>query len=187
LLDLATLLERCRQGDDLAWEALVRRYQSRVYALAFHYMRDAEEARDVAQEVFIRIYRRRETLKVGGTFVAWMLKIARNLCIDSLRRRRSRPPASDLQVGEGPEIPSGASTPEEASFATARRRLVHRAMDGMSDKNREIILLRDIQGLALAEISDMLDLPLGTVKSRSHRARIELAGLVRTLDPSYGT
>lgn len=186
LVEVATLLERCRRGDDLAWEAIVRRYQGRVYAVAYHYMRNREDARDMAQEIFVRIYRQLDSLKGGERFLPWLLRLARNACIDQLRRRKARPPASDVRVEDGPQIASGDPDPEERSAAQARKRLLYSALDGMSEKNREIILLKDIQGLKLEEISSMLALPLGTVKSRSNRARLELALRIRRLDPSYG-
>src|ERR1700757_3532066 len=78
VLDVAIILERCRQGDDLAWEALVRLYQARVYAVACHYMRNSEDARDVAQEVFVRIYERLDSFHGDQAFLPWMLKLARN-------------------------------------------------------------------------------------------------------------
>lgn len=186
-MDVATLVERCRGGDDLAWEALVRRYQSRVFAVAWHYMRNAEEARDMAQEVFVRVYRRLDSFQGGATFLPWLLRLARNACIDRLRMLRSRTPASETPLEDAPDVASDAPTPEDASAAEGSKRLLHRAMSRMSDKNREIILLKEIQGLKLEEISTMLSVPLGTVKTRSHRARIELASRVRELDPSYGT
>ena len=76
-MELETLLERCRSGDELAWEALVRRFQGRVFALAYHYLRDREEARDVAQETFIRIYKSLEGFQDTERFLPWMVRIAR--------------------------------------------------------------------------------------------------------------
>lgn len=164
----------------------MRRYQSRVYAVAWHYMRNAEEARDMAQEIFIRIYRRLETFQGGETFLPWMLSLARNACIDRIRERKARPPAQDIPADEGWEIRDSAPTPEEESEASARRRLLYRALEHMNAKSREMILLKEIQGLKLEEISNLLDVPVGTVKSRSNRARLELATTLRQLDPSYG-
>jgi RNA polymerase sigma-70 factor (ECF subfamily) len=186
LVDVELLLERCRAGDDLAWEALVRGYQGRVYAVAYNYMRDREEARDMAQEIFIKMYRRLHTLQGGERFLPWLIRLTRNACIDRLRRKKARPPASDVRVEDGPQIASAGPDPEELSSEEGRKRLLYRALEGMSPKNREIILLKEIQGLKLEEISSMLALPLGTVKSRSNRARLELATRVRRLDPSYG-
>lgn len=185
MLDLATILERCRQGDELAWEALVRRFQSRIYATAFHYVRDADEARDLAQEVFVRIYQRLDSARTDG-FLPWMLRVARNLCIDRLRRTKARAPLADLRVEDGVEISDGSPGADQAWLTNARQRLVYRALDRMSDKNREMILLKEIQGLNLQEIAQLLDAPIGTIKSRSNRARLELAKTVLTLDPSYG-
>ena len=186
LTDVAAVVERCRKGDALAWEALVREYQGRVFVVALHYLRDPEEARDLAQEVFIKVYRSLDSFS-GEGFLAWLLRLARNSSIDRLRRRKARPPASDVPAEESVSLPDSGPTPEEAWWSDTRRQLVHRAMDRMSEQSREIIQLKEIQGLKLDEIATMLGLPIGTVKSRSSRARVELARRVVDLDPSYGT
>lgn len=186
MADVATLVDRCRRGDGLAWEALVRRFQSRVYSVAYHYMRDADEARDVAQDIFVRVYQRLDGYDGSSAFIAWLLRVSRNVCIDRLRRRAARPPASDLALDDGVELAGGGPSPEDAAANSDRKALLYRALHAMNAKNREIILLKEIQGLKIEEISEMLDLPIGTVKSRSSRARIELATRVRALAPSYG-
>ncbi len=185
-IDDAALVERCRQGDELAWEWLVRRCQGRVYGLAYHYLGSVEDARDVAQEAFVRAYRQLGSFD-GDRFMAWLLRITRNLCIDQLRRRRTRPPAEDVRAdGDGDTAPRDAApSPEQAWLADARRKLVHQALQRLDDANREVILLKDIQGFKLGEIAGMLGLPIGTVKSRAHRARLELARQVIAIDPSY--
>ncbi len=182
------LIDRCRQGSDLAWEALVRRFEGRVYGIAMHYLRDREEARDAAQDVFVKIYGNLHTLKEDKPFLPWMLRIARNACIDRIRRLKVRTPDVAVPLEESPEIqiPTDGPTPEEALMQGAREGLVHRALDALSAGNREMILLKDIQGLKLEEIAEMLDLPLGTAKSRSHRARIELGKAIQSLEPSFG-
>ena len=187
MLELDTLLERCRQGDDLAWEALVRQYQGRIFGLALHFLRDREEARDAAQEIFLRVYIRLDSLREGEAFLPWLLRLGRNACIDRLRRREVRTPAIAVALDEAPEIPSLEPSPEEAALGNARQVLLYRALGELSEKNREMILLKDTQELKLEEIAELLSLPLGTVKSRAHRARIELALAIRTLDPSYGS
>ncbi|HXI04619.1 MAG TPA: sigma-70 family RNA polymerase sigma factor [Candidatus Saccharimonadales bacterium] len=185
-MDIVSLVERCRSGDALAWEALVRAHQGRVYAVAWHYMRSPEEARDAAQDVFIRVYRKLDTFRGGDTFLPWLLRLARNVCLDRLREKAARPPASDLPVEEGPQIAAEGPSPEDSAETEGRKRLLYRALDRMSEKGREMILLKEIQGLALEEISSLLGLPVGTVKSRSNRARLELASAIRRLDPGYG-
>ncbi len=186
MLDVSDLIERCRQDDDLAWEALVRRTQGRVYAVAYSYMRNREEARDAAQEIFIKVYRGLHTLQGDDVFMPWLLRLARNCCIDRLRRLKVRTPEIDVAVEDAPEIPASGPSPEATSIQGDRVELLYRALDELSDQSREIIQMKDIQELKLSEIAEMLSLPLGTVKSRSFRARIELAAAVRQLDPSYG-
>ena len=186
MLDVATLLERCRQGDDLAWEALVRQFQGRVYAVACNYMRNTEEARDVAQEIFVRIYERLDSFHGDQAFLPWVLRLSRNACIDALRRRKARPRAADTPIDEMEGLASAAPTPEETTAAGSARDLLYRAMDRMSDTDREILMLREIQGLKVEEIATLLKVPIGTVKSRCNRARLDLAARVRRLDPSYG-
>ena len=184
--DVAALVERCRQGDDLAWEPLVRSCQGRVYALAYHYLGGVEQARDLTQEVFVRIYQQLGTYQENG-FMAWLLRITRNLCIDEIRRRNARPPAEDLLAEDNEwAMPDTAPDPQQSWLRDGKKQLVYDALRRLNGPNREMILLKEIQGLQLKEIAEMLGLPIGTVKSRSNRARAELARQVITIDPSYG-
>ena len=180
------LIARCRQGDDLAWEALVRSYEGRVYAVAFHYLRNREEARDTAQDIFVKVYQNLHTLLDDKPFLPWLLRLARNACIDRIRRLRVRTPEREVAVESVPEIRAATPTPEEDSLRTARQRLVYRALGELTETNREMILLKEIQGLKLEEIASLLEVPLGTVKSRSKRARVQLGKAILTLDPGYG-
>lgn len=189
-VELETLVAQCRAGDELAWEALVRRLQGRVYSLAYHYLRDREEARDVAQEAFIRLYRGLPRYDDAGSFPAWVARITRNCAIDRLRRLKVVPTHAAEPV-EAVDAPGQQATalpdPESAALAGQRVDQLRAALDGMSSINREIIELKELHGLELREIADMLSIPLGTVKARSHRARIELASRMLQLDPSYGS
>lgn len=187
MLEVTTLVERCRRGDALAWEALVRRFQARVYALARQYLRDPEAARDAAQDVFVRVWERLPSFEGGEAFPGWLLAIARNVCIDAIRRRNARPPACDVPVDDGVEPADAQIDPEAATLARSRERQLYRALDALSEVNRELILLKEIHGMKLEEIATLLAVPLGTVKSRSNRARIELAQQLRGLDPGYGS
>ena len=187
MLETEQLVDRCRQGDDLAWEHLVRTFQGRVYGLAYHYIRDADEARDLAQEIFVRVYQKIDTFS-GNEFLPWLMRLARNLCIDRLRRLKARPPAHDVPVeDEGRTLAAAGPNPEQAWLTDTRKRLVYDTLQRLTEPNREIILLKDIQGLTFDEIAEMLRVPVGTLKSRSHRARAELARHVLAVDPSYGT
>ena len=164
----------------------MRRFQARVYGLALHYVRNAEEARDVAQEIFVRIYRRLDSYREEDAFLPWMLRVGRNVCIDHLRRAKARPADSGMPLDDAPEIADPGVSPEGAWESGARRALVHRAMGRLSEPSREIILLKEIQGLPFEEIASMLDMPIGTVKSRSNRARLELARAVMALGGPLG-
>jgi len=186
LLETEALLARCRQGDDLAWEALVRRYQGRVFALAIQYLRDREEARDAAQEGFVKVYRHLGRLEPGRAFLPWLLRLARNACVDRLRRLKVRRAGGVVPVDEAEEVAAEETSAEEALLAGAEKALVYRALGRLSERSREVIVLKDIQEMKLEEISKLLGVTLGTVKSRSHRARLDLARAVREIDPAYG-
>ncbi|MCB1184094.1 sigma-70 family RNA polymerase sigma factor [bacterium] len=179
--DHAELLRRCQQGDELAWEVLVRAHQGRICSIAYGYVGEQDEALDLAQDIFVRVYDRLHTCDDPERFVSWLIRIARNACIDHLRRRKARPPRQDIPAEDMHDLAHGGPTPEDELVRSSRQRLVHRALQELSEINREIIILKDIQGLPLEEISTMLDLPLGTVKSRSSRARLELAKVVTNL------
>lgn len=185
-VDVAALVARCRSGDALAWEALVRRFQKRVFSLAFHYVRDPEEARDLAQEIFVRVYESLDRCREDEAFVPWMLTVARNCSIDRVRRLRVRRQATDRFQPERHDRSVDQADPQQRMEAGDRHQLVYHALDTLSENSREMILLKDIQGLKMAEIAHLLSIPLGTVKSRSGRARVELAKAILAIEPSFG-
>jgi RNA polymerase sigma-70 factor (ECF subfamily) len=174
-MKLSILLQRCKAGDGLAWEALVRHYQARVYAIAYHCTGSAEDARDLAQETFVRMFRKLHTCTDETMFLPWMLRIARNASIDHLRRRKARYGGAHVPMEKIGELPAREGTPEQQWWVDSRKRLVHRALQQLTSLNREVILLKEIQGLRLEEIARLLRVPLGTIKSRCNRARLELA------------
>jgi RNA polymerase sigma-70 factor (ECF subfamily) len=183
-MELGELLKRCKAGDELAWEALVRQFQARIYSLAYHYAGNPEDARDLAQETFIRVYRNLPLCQDASLFVPWLIRITRNLCVDFLRRKAARPPASDLPADELLDLADHSATPEEQGISANRKNLLQRALQQLTSLNREIIILKEIQGMALEQISALLKVPLGTIKSRSNRARLELAEKVLALSAS---
>jgi RNA polymerase sigma-70 factor (ECF subfamily) len=184
--ELSQLVRRCQSGDELAWEALVRRFQGRIYALACHYVGSGEEARDLAQDVFIKIYRSLPAFGQAEAFIPWMLKIARSCAIDHLRRRRVRPPAQDIPVEDMHALADEGAGPEEHLEATADRQLVHQALQSLGEIHREILLMKEIQGIALIDVARILAIPIGTAKSRANRARVELAQAVLQLERARG-
>ena len=183
-MELTSLLERCRQGDDLAWEAFVRQFERRIYSIASGYASGPEEARDWAQDIFVRLYETRGRWAPPEAFVPWLVRVARNVCLDQLRRKKARPPAEDVQADEMWDLAATDADPEAALEVVGKQRLVWRALQSLGHLSREIIQLKDIQGLSLEEVAGMLGVPIGTVKSRSNRARLELAE--RVLDVLKG-
>jgi RNA polymerase sigma-70 factor (ECF subfamily) len=176
------VIERCREGDELAWEALVRRCQGRVFAVALHYVRNREEARDVAQEVFVRVWRGLPNFERTGSFLPWLLKITRTCSIDHVRRRKARPPAEDLLADEMHDLGDPSPRPDELAERDSRRSLVHRALQQLGDMHREILQLQEIQELPLTEVARLLGIPEGTAKSRASRARAELGRTILRLE-----
>jgi RNA polymerase sigma-70 factor (ECF subfamily) len=174
-MEPGALLQRVGAGDELAWEAFVRQHQGRIFGLAYHYLGHAEDARDLAQETFVKIYRNRQRLPEESALLPWMLCITRNLCMDLFRRRKTRPPIWDIPVEDLGHLHTQEEDPEQQFQDQARKAMVHQALRELTDLNREMILLKDIQGLTLDDIATLLDIPLGTAKSRSNRARLELA------------
>jgi RNA polymerase sigma-70 factor (ECF subfamily) len=177
-LDLASLIARCRAGDELAWEGFVRRFQGRVFGLACTYVTDREGAADLAQEIFIRLFETRARWPRHGEFMPWMFQVARNLAIDFLRRRKVRRPAVRVLVDDVPELADPGEGPEARAIGKSRRERLRAALGRVSALSREILLLRDVQGLSVQEAAAVLGVPAGTVKSRSNRARVELADVM---------
>lgn len=183
MLDLSELVLRCQQGDALAWEAIVRQLQGRVYALVFGYHPHREEAADMAQEVFVRVFESIGSCRNPAAFKAWVLAMARNVCIDRIRKKKARPQAG-ADVAKL-ALEDQRPDPETSLQLDRRKRLIYQALAELSETSREMILLKEIQGLKQSEIAAMLNLPEGTVKSRSGRARVELAKAVLKIDPHF--
>lgn len=184
--DLTSLVERCRAGDAPAWEAFVRQVQGRLFALAYSYAGDREDARDLAQEIFVRLYEVRSQWPSGDEFLPWLFRVARNRSVDYLRRRRVRRPAATVDEAEIGELPDPGPGAEARAIESDRRSLLHAALRGLSAINREIVVLRDVHGLPIQQVASILGVPLGTVKSRASRARVELAARVLALSRGRG-
>jgi RNA polymerase sigma-70 factor (ECF subfamily) len=172
----ADLLPRCRAGDEVAWRELVTRHTRRVFGLAYRFTGRVDQAEDLTQEVFVKVYqtlgRYRES---DGPFGGWLMAVARNHAIDHYRRRKQEL----LRRTEDPEILETATAPEEHPVVGLERqeraRLVHRGLRTLPADLRLPLILCDLQGLPYDEIAAALQVPLGTVKSRINRARLELA------------
>jgi len=174
--DDSDLLPRCRRGDEAAWRELVSRHTRRVFGLAYRFVGRVDEAEDLTQEVFVKVYQTLDRYRASdGAFTSWLMAVARNQAIDQYRRRRQE----HLRRIEDPEVledaPSGEEGPLRSLEREERIRLVHRGLRALPAELREPLILFDLQGVSYEEIAGILAVPLGTVKSRINRGRLELA------------
>lgn len=183
--DLNLIIEQCRRSDPLAWETLVRHFQARVYAVCLYYLRDKEEAADAAQEAFIKVYGGIRRFRGGEkALLPWLMSLTRNCCLDRLRKSSTRARYEDCYVAETAADDTGASgrsDPEAVIRQGQEQAMLYSALEKIGQLNRDILLLREIQGLRDKEVATILDLPVGTIKSRSHRAKIQLGRLLGQL------
>jgi len=181
------LVQECRQGDARAWETLVRRHQDRMLNLAYQFTGNSEEARDLAQEIFVRLYCKLGHYDPARPFCTWFNSLARNLCIDHYRHRKQQPAIHAKPVEELTTLAADGAPPERRVEQRSEREFLMRAMNELGAISREAIVLKDLQGHTLEEIAGMLEVPIGTVKSRVFRARIELAEAVMRLRQAAAT
>jgi RNA polymerase sigma-70 factor (ECF subfamily) len=170
------ILRRCLAGDESAYRELVERYQRQVFSLARRMLGNAEDAEDLTQETFVRMFRALDRYDSSRPFPAWLFTIATRLCIDHLRRRRVRPismvqhdPAADEDYTL--EIEDSSLRPDELAAHAEEEDRVRGLIDALPHHYRIVVLLRHQQDLSYEEIAEALHLPLGTVKARIHRAR----------------
>ncbi len=173
------LIARARAGDPNAFERLVRDNQDRVYSLCLRMAGDRHEAEDLAQEVFLKAWQGLASFQGGSKFSTWLFRLAANLCIDAQRkreRRRGVEPAVSLDDPDSSwrEPSDPRQDPQRQLERTERSRALDRALTRLSDDQRQIVVLRELAGLSYQEISQRLDLDLGTVKSRLARGRLAL-------------
>jgi RNA polymerase sigma-70 factor (ECF subfamily) len=172
----------CQSGDATAWNELIRRHTSRVYGMCYRFTRRDCEARDMTQEVFLRIYKRLGSFRADElSFVAWMNLLTLNLLRDhyrSTRKERMTVPIDEHRTCVR-RLSNVSSRPDEVFANAEARRILHSAMEKMKPDLREMILLYEVQELEYHEISSKLGIPIGTVKSRLSRARASLAHLLR--------
>ena len=174
------LLKRAAAGDVDAFETLVLQYEKFIYNIAWRIMGNGEDAKDVAQEVVIKIYRNLASCASMEHMRAWVARITHNACMDELRRRKGKKPASydeivDLGDSEAAwQIVDPAQGPEALLLRDELARQIEEGLKMLSDEHRALIVLRDVQGLAYEEIAEATGTPLGTVKSRISRGRRNL-------------
>ena len=173
--DEPQLVDRSRDGDLSAFNAIVERYQSQVYNVAARILGDRHLAEDIAQETFIKAHRSIDGFR-GGSLRAWLLRIASNLSLDATRSRKRRPAESFEEASERPGffVPSDGPGPEQAALQGELREKIQDCIMTLPDDQRAVLVLVDVQGLTYDEAADAIGSAVGTVKSRLARGRRRL-------------
>ena len=170
------LVDRCRAGDEAAWRELVAHHTRKVFGIAYRFVGKVDAAEDLTQEIFVKVYQSLERYRPAeGSFGTWLMTLARNHAIDDYRKRRQERSRRTDDPAVLEAFPSGADSPLLSLEKQDRVRLVHRGLRSLPPDLREPLILCDLKGLPYDEIASILDIPLGTVKSRINRGRLELA------------
>jgi len=169
------LVEACLAGEESAFDVLLRRWEKRIRGAIYRLVGSDEEARDLCQEAFLKAYKSLRSFKQEARFSSWLYQIALNLCRDRMRRRRGKTMVSldELEEG-GAAMPVAGPTALDLLQERDTSRLVAQAIEALPDEQREVIILKEYQGLTFLEIAQMLDVPISTVKTRLYRGLDQL-------------
>ena len=172
IADMDALIERCLTGDQAAWDQIVRQHWRKVFNLAYKFVGRHDEAEDLAQDIFLKIFKSLGTFDSRANFQTWLISVSRNLCIDHYRSVRKERETIDRSVDSSMLMPVSKTQGQMAMMEQHDRvELLREAMGTLPKTLRTAVLMRDIQELSYQEIADKLRLPEGTVKSRINRGR----------------
>ena len=174
------LVERCLQGDDAAWEAVVISHGKRIYNLSYRYTNRKDEAEDLTQDILIRVYQNLKSYRSeAGGFQSWVLRVARNLIIDRYRQSRRYGQTGGSEELETMNLAdSKIPSPQRMAEQTEASQFLQGGLQTLPPELKEAVILRDLEGMAYQEIAGLLQIPEGTVKSRINRGRLELARIL---------
>ena len=173
------MIQRCLAGDQDAWAQIVRQHWRKVFNIAYKFTGKHDEAEDLTQDVFLKIFKSLDTFDRRANFQTWLVSVSRNLCIDHYRSVRKERETIDRDVDPGDLTPAAPTTSPIAALEQRDRvNLLKKAMDHLPPTLRSAVLLRDIQELSYQEIADALGIPIGTVMSRISRGRKQLYQLL---------
>jgi len=180
------LVKRCQAGDTRAFDALVTKYRNRIYSMAYHIIQNETEAWDISQEAFIKAWRAMGSFKSDATFYTWLYRITHNVCYDWMRKKKFESDGEfddsekEHRVAAGAEaVPRGAPRPDQAMKNAELKVQIDWAISQLSADHRQIILLKEMDGLSYQEIADVMKCSLGTVMSRLFYARKKLQELLK--------
>ena len=176
------VIQRCLNGDQSAWDSIVRTHWRKVFNVAYKFVGRHDQAEDLTQDVFLKLFRSLDTFDRRANFQTWLISVSRNLCIDHYRKVRKEREAINRDVDPAQLSPiAPTKSPEVTLEERDRVQLLRQALDKLAPTLRSALMLRDIQELSYQEIAQRLDLPEGTVKSRINRGRTALARQIQKL------
>ena len=185
------LVRRCVAGDAVAWEEIVQRYHRRIYNICYRFAGTSDDAQDLTQDVFIKMYRTLSSYDVErGAFMTWVTTMTRNLLVDHFRKTKqdrvtdsidAAPSEHEDAMPLSDQIEDKALPPDARVQSRETGEAVHEALQKLSPELREAVILRDLQDMDYREIAAILKVPEGTVKSRINRGRAELARLLQRI------
>ena len=186
--DDLTLVRRCREGDQGAFRTLVERYQRKAVAQALGMLKDKDDAMDVAQEAFVKVYRYLDHFKGDSSFYTWLYRIVANLCVDRMRRKSSAQHADNVEFDEKMDQEELAtagilstklgSNPQKAALRAELAEKIDEALGQIPEKHREILVMRELEGMSYEDLARVLKIPKGTVMSRLFHARAKMQALL---------
>jgi len=178
LSDDASLIAATLAGDSAAFGRLVQTHQDRLYNSLLRVLGSADDAADIVQDAFVQAYTKLNTFRGSSAFYTWLYRIAFNLAMSQRRRQHREASLDQMKSLAGSEPTDGQPTADAGVLAQERADLVHAALSELSMEHRQILVLREIDGCRYDEIAEILDLPVGTVRSRLFRARLEMRDLL---------
>jgi RNA polymerase sigma-70 factor, ECF subfamily len=179
--DDAQWIDQALAGHSAAFGQLVLKYQDRLYNTVVHVVGNAEDARDVVQEAFVQAMLNLASFRQASAFYTWLYRIAFNVAAGQRRKKRATVSIEKARLQDGREAVDGGEGPAERLLRGERCRQVRQAIGKLDEEHRAVLVLREIDGCCYETIAEILDLPIGTVRSRIHRARNQLRGLLKDI------
>ncbi|MDH7512248.1 MAG: RNA polymerase sigma factor [Clostridiales bacterium] len=176
-MGLNEVIEECLEGKEGAWRMLVDTYSKRVFNMAYHFAGSFEEAEDLTQDIFLKLYNSLSKYDRGKNFTAWLLTLAKNHLIDSYRKTKWEK-ANREEFDEHLASQDSGDSPDVRLLKEASRKAVWKSLNSLPAEARMAVILRDIQGKSYEEVAEIMSVPIGTVKSRINRGRLELAKIL---------
>ncbi len=180
-LDENALIDRTLNGETAAFGLLVRRYQDRLYTTITHLVGSPEDARDIVQDAFVQSFVKLDTFRRNAAFYTWLYRIAFNLAIGFRRKKKNNVSMDQMKAVAGSEPEEPTEGPDGQLEADERAAQVRRAINMLSEEHRRVLVLREMEGCCYEEIAEILDLAVGTVRSRLHRARLQLRDFLHSV------